>query len=238
MNQMRKLILALGALALSSQANAANMLTNGSFEMGSDGLAGWTVTNIGPTNSNAVVIAYGQNGNYPVGAFGEAVPAVNSPIIIGSFVNPDYDGTGTHGLYLSSDTGTQTISQTISLAAGNYTFGFDFYLPQNGVNNPNGATFTAYVGTQEIGSFNAATYGAQQWYTFTGSSTLAAAGDFTFSFTANGDAAKDFVIDNVFLAPTDEQSGVPEAGTWAMMVLGFGTIGAATRRRRTSLTFG
>lgn len=237
---MKKLVVASAFAALvAAPSFATNLLTDGSFEDGIGPGTAWTVGG-DAGNSLPVVIEYGQDGGYPTGAYGEAVPAVTDAQVIGMFVNPNYDGTGTHGLYLSSDTGTQTISQTISLSAGNYTFGFDFYLPANGVANPNGATFKAYVGDQLIGSFNAASYGASQWYTFTGSTALASAGDFTFSFTANGNAAKDFVIDNVFLAPTGEQisvSGVPEAGTWAMMMLGFGAIGAASRRRRTSLTF-
>jgi hypothetical protein len=232
---MKMWAIGLAAIAASTQAHAANLLANGSFE---DGFNSWTVTNIGATNSDAVVIEYGQASNYPTGAFGEAVPAVNAPIVLGAFVNPNYDGIGTHGLYLSSDTGTQTISQAVGIAAGNYTFGFDFYLPQNGVNNPNGASFQASIDGQVLGTFNAADFSAQQWYTFTGSADIANSGTFTFSFSANGFPAKDFVIDRVFLAPTSEQTGVPEAGTWAMMVVGFGAIGAATRRRRTSLTFG
>jgi hypothetical protein len=237
---MKKFVVAAAVAALvaggsTAPAFASNLLVNGSFE---SGLSSWTAANIGVTNSNPVVIEYGQASNYPTGAYGEAVPAVSSPTVIGSFVNPGYDPVGTHGLYLSSDTGTQTISQSVALAAGSYTFGFDFYLPANGVANINGATFEAFVGAQSLGSFSASDYTAQKWYTFTGSMSLVDAGTFTFSFMANGNPAKDFVIDRVFLAPTSEQqSGVPEAGTWAMMVVGFGAIGAASRRRRTSLTF-
>ena len=44
-----------------------------------------------------------------------------------------------------------------------------------------------------------------------------------------------FEVDN--LSISSSVVGVPEAATWAMMVIGFGAIGAASRRRRTSLTF-
>jgi len=45
-----------------------------------------------------------------------------------------------------------------------------------------------------------------------------------------------FEVDNLSIS-ANLISGVPEAGTWAMMLVGFGAIGAASRRRRTSLTF-
>jgi hypothetical protein len=45
-----------------------------------------------------------------------------------------------------------------------------------------------------------------------------------------------FEVDNLSISP-NLASAAPEAGTWAMMLAGFGAIGAASRRRRTSLTF-
>lgn len=44
-----------------------------------------------------------------------------------------------------------------------------------------------------------------------------------------------FEVDN--LSTSANVAGVPEAATWAMMVIGFGAIGAAGRRRRTNVTF-
>lgn len=45
-----------------------------------------------------------------------------------------------------------------------------------------------------------------------------------------------FQMDNVRVSAADA-AAVPEAGTWVMMMMGFGLMGAALRRRRTSLTF-
>src|SRR4051812_28712963 len=96
---MRKFLISIAALSAATQANAAvNILSNGSFE---SGFSDWVV---GGSNGNAapVVIEYGQGGAYPVGAYGEAVPAVNSSIIVGAFANPNFGpGVGTHALYLS-----------------------------------------------------------------------------------------------------------------------------------------
>jgi len=235
---MKKLLLAsaLAALVAAPAFATANLLTNGSFE---DGLTGWVQTDSGDVgaqgHADPVVIEYGQASNYPTGAYGEAVPADNNAF------NPGFDAVGTHGLYFSSDVGTQTLSQAVSLVAGrSYTFGFDFYLPANGYANANGATFSASIGGFPFASFNAGSEAATTWTLASGAHTFVAdqTGTFTFSFSANGFPAKDFVIDRVFLASTARVAGdVPEAGTWAMMVVGFGAIGAAGRRRRSSPTF-
>ena len=59
----------------------------------------------------------------------------------------------------------------------------------------------------------------------------------TFSFSSGGD---DFVVqrtnDDTGLTSTDSQvGGVPEPATWAMMLVGFGGMGALLRGRRRSL---
>lgn len=231
---MRNVVIVLGALALAGQANAANLLLNGSFE---NGLAGWTLSGAsvsgGTANSDPQVIVYNQNSGYPTGAFGEAVPDDNAA------GNPGYDAVGTHGLYFSSDYGLQTLSQSVTLAANTeYTFGFDYYLPQNGYNNPNNALFSASVGGENITTFSLGSVAPVTWTLVSGTHTFTTGGtgQFDISFQAAGVTGKDIVIDRVFLATTSEVTGVPEAGTWAMMVIGFGAIGAASRRRHTSLT--
>jgi hypothetical protein len=52
-----------------------------------------------------------------------------------------------------------------------------------------------------------------------------------FVFTSNSDSADGYRIQSLTFGV------VPEAATWAMMVVGFGMMGATMRRRRTSLTF-
>jgi hypothetical protein len=51
-------------------------------------------------------------------------------------------------------------------------------------------------------------------------------GDYTFSFTGNNSNASGTLTGNVTI------SAVPEADTWAMMLLGFGAIGLTIRGRR------
>ena len=55
------------------------------------------------------------------------------------------------------------------------------------------------------------------------------AGTTTFSFQDAGNDNIGIVIDNVSL---DIGAAVPEPSAWAMMILGFGALGAAARRRR------
>jgi hypothetical protein len=67
-------------------------------------------------------------------------------------------------------------------------------------------------------------------------SLAAGSNSFTFAYTAPGPANgggqplsdEGFTIDNVSLVA----GAVPEPATWAMMILGFGVIGGAMRRRR------
>lgn len=59
------------------------------------------------------------------------------------------------------------------------------------------------------------------------------AGNVTFSFQDFGNDNVGVVIDNLSL----DISAVPEVGTWAMMIAGFGLTGAAMRRRRPVTAF-
>lgn len=233
---MRKLALFLASIAVTSPAFAAtNLIQNGSFE---SGMLEWdyseTVSS-GTGYSAPVVIKYGQNGAYPTGAFGEAVPADNNPD------NPGLDPVGEHFLYLSSDLGTQTVWQQVALDANtSYTFGFDYYLPQNGMNNPNGVTFTASLDGNPFATFALGSQQATTWLFASSSADFTTgnnAGNFMFSFSADGYTAKDIGIDRVFLAKTESISPVPEPASWAMMLCGFGLLGATLRHRKPTVRF-
>lgn len=59
-------------------------------------------------------------------------------------------------------------------------------------------------------------------------STLVPAGSYMFSFTGNAGPSAGALTGNV----TIMAAPVPEAATWAMMILGFGAMGMMIRRRR------
>lgn len=220
------------AFSASSASATVNLLVNGSFETGN--FSGWTLTNSesssGPGSALPVVIAYNQASGYPTGAFGESIPTDNAP------GNPSPDAAGRYGAYFVSDfANPQSISQTVTLLAGtSYTFGFDIFKPANGDSNANGATFTAMLNGSPFASFTASSLPVTTWQTFSGFNSFVATttGPFTFNFTSNGFPAKDFVVDRVYLTETDSIGAVPEPASWAMMLGGFGIMGAALRRRR------
>jgi hypothetical protein len=226
------------ALAGSSAhaATVVNQLVNGSFE---HGLTGWTSGGVSDDGYPPVVITYGNTNTYPLGAFGESIPADNlgaSPA----------DAAGSHGLYFVADEAhPQTISQMVSTIAGNtYDFGFDIYVPFNGAANPNDASFSAIVAGVPFATFTASSLAAGQWLRYTASGVAATTGpvDFDFDFSSFGYPAKDFVVDRVYFGTTpalDSTGAVPEPASWAMMLGGFGLVGGAMRsRRKAAVSFG
>ena len=224
-------ILGAGLLAAAAliaiPASAANLLINGSFE---DGLNGWTSGGVSGDGFPPVVIPYNSTNGYPTGAFGEPIPPDNA---VG---NPGFDAVGDHALYFVADLAhPQTLSQLVSITGGlSYTFGFDVYLPANGQANANGATFSATVGGLTFAVINASTAPGQTWLHYSGAATAAfsAVDSFVLSYDSFGVPAKDFVIDRVYFA---DSTTVPEPTTWAMMLVGFGGLGAVLRRRRLTL---
>ena len=219
------------ALALTIAATpasaATNLLSNGSFEAG---FAGWTITQLplGNPGTAPVVITYGNTNGYPTGAFGEAI----LPNTVAS-LSPE--AVGSNLAYFSSDTANpHTLAQVINLTAGTiYNIGFDYYAPRNGIDNPNDATLAFTLGGNPIGA--TLTAGgpsgtpAATWINFGTSFTATSSGPQTlaFNFRGLGVTAADFGVDRVYVT-----AAVPEPGTWALMLIGFGAIGTAMRRRR------
>lgn len=222
---MRKSLLFLAAMAISSPAMAAtNLLTNGSFE---SNFAGWAVVQAG-SGTAPVVIPYGSGSQYPGGAFGEAI----LPNTVTS-LSPDVVGNSV--AYFSSDTANpHSISQIVNLVAGTmYNIGFDYYAPRNGIDNPFDASLAFFVGGAPVGATltagQASGTPAQTWRNFNTSfvATTTAPTTFQFQFRGLGSTAADFAVDRVYAV-----GAVPEPATWLMMILGFGGIGFSMRRKQ------
>lgn len=227
---------AIGACAFmaftSSSAMAANLLSNGSFENGTDGFQDWMVGgSAGDPAYPPVVITYNNTNQYPGGAFGESIPVDNA------LGNPGFDAVDTHAVYFVADLARpQTLTQVVNgLVAGQtYQFGFDVYAPGNGYANINEASLGASVDGISFGPFTASSLAPKSWvhYSATGVAASGGSANFVFTFNSTGVPAKDFVVDRVYLT-----AAIPEPTTWAMMLVGFGAVGGAMRsrsRRRTA----
>ncbi len=211
-----------------------NLVADGTFPAGS--FAGWTYTSTANVNSQAVVIKTdGVGRNYPTGAYGLGIP--NDTLTTGS---PDLSAG--YAAYFSTDTGSQTLSQTLSLAVGRYSIGFDVFVPSNGYNNPNDATFTGSIaGTALFSSASVATIGStdgiNKWVTVQSVADVMTAGVYKVNFTFAGTVApaKDILVNRVFVTGGAIFAGgtgtaVPEPGALALLA-GAATLLAGLRRR-------
>jgi hypothetical protein len=223
---MRFAAFVLGLAIVSAQgAYAANLITNGSFE---SGFTGWTITNVqsstGTGSEPVRILTYGSSSN---GAYGEIVPVDTA---VG---NPGLDPAGSKAVYFVSDFASpQTLSQTVSLIGGKtYQLGFDLYIPANGASNPGDARFQASIFGTNVLDVTVSSLGQQQWQTYSSDFSFVAdmSGSLNFNFFTNSFPSKDVVLDRVYL--TEVVSTAPEPSTWAMMLLGFGALGWAQRRK-------
>ncbi|WP_411291463.1 PEPxxWA-CTERM sorting domain-containing protein [Sphingorhabdus sp.] len=222
---MHKSLILLASMALATPSMAAtNLVKNGSFE---SNFVDWTLMENGGGTS-PVVITYGSTAQYPFGAFGEAV----LPNMIAS---QSPDAAGDKLAYLSSDTANpHSLSQIVNLVANTtYNIGFDYYIPQNGIDNRFDASLAFFVGGVAVGSpliAGPANTTARTWQNFTTSFTATTTGPqkFDFQFRGLGNPAADFGIDRVFAIAAP----VPEPATWMMMLLGMAGIGFSMRRKK------
>ena len=199
-------------------ASKASIITNGGFETGN--FSGWTVATGGELVYPQVVIKYGQGSPYPTGAFGEVIPAAPSG--------------GLYGAYFVSDNTKESISQLVTLTASqSYEVSFDLYTPANGLRNPFDATLQSSVDSVISPLFHAKTLGLG-WKEYSAIFTADANSPYTFmlSFAGLGIPASDFVVDNASIV------AVPEASTWAMIILGFAGVGFMAYRRKSGMQSG
>lgn len=225
------LLAAAAATVLAVPASAAvNLVSNGSFELGSNGLQDWTIGGVDNDNPPypPTAIFYGAAQPYPNGAFGEAVPANNAP-------TNSPDAVGARAAYFVSDFASQqSITQSVWLDAGEYQIGFSAYAPNNGFNNAGEAYFSGTIAGVTLASYAVSTGPNATWKTFAGSTIIQTAGfyDVAFVFDTNFFPSKDIVIDQVYIISGNPTlPGVPEPATWAMLIAGFGLVGATLRRR-------
>ncbi|HEX4184075.1 MAG TPA: PEPxxWA-CTERM sorting domain-containing protein, partial [Caulobacteraceae bacterium] len=110
------------------------------------------------------------------------------------------------------------------------TIGFSAYAPANGFANIGDAEFSGSIAGVTLVDHKVSSGPETTWQNFTGTATITTAGFYNTSFSFNTDLfpSKDVVIDQAFIVA----GGVPEPATWAVMMVGFGGMGAAMRSRR------
>ncbi|MBL8657449.1 MAG: PEPxxWA-CTERM sorting domain-containing protein [Altererythrobacter sp.] len=114
-----------------------------------------------------------------------------------------------------------------TLSAGVYYLDY-LYSPRPGVGfNSNGIVVTLNGAELSQISGSGTTGPSTAWSTVTTQQFTVGAGGATLRFTANGTSdSLGGYIDNITL-----YSAVPEPGTWALLILGFGVLGHSMRRR-------
>jgi hypothetical protein len=121
--------------------------------------------------------------------------------------------------------GTNTLTQSFATTIGRtYDFSFDSATfgggPQQVSYNIGGQTGTT--------NLTAANFAGLR--TFTGSFVASATTSTASFFNTTGPDSVDASVDNVSVV-----ASVPEPATWGMMIVGFGMVGVATRRRKAAV---
>ena len=239
-------------LLLAGNASAAiNLVTNGDFSTnGGNGqlgynttAAGWSVPNPGSPTYGSYTFVY------------NAGPGVSGTTADTSGANGQYgnvalwgpgDGGGLNGLTLSPDGGaflasdpvyqsgaiTQTIAGGLSTGAW---YHLTFYFAGAQQTGFSGATFDGWnvtlggAAVQSTATLNVTNHGFTGWQ-MADMYFMATGANSTLSFLATGGPAATLppfaLLDGVTLV------AVPEPTTWALMIMGFGGIGAMVRTRR------
>lgn len=219
---------AIAALAIAQPAAAAtNLIANGGFETPGD-----------PTGASVVIYAGGE----PTG-FGWTVTegSVDVHATNGPFGGePDPAGAGAAALDLVGLGQTGGIAQTFATLVGaTYRLTFDF------ANNPFGPSAAMDFGVKGRNSnvfmqsvtHSGSVLSDMNWtnfvYEFTATDTQS-----TLFFTNTAGITHGGVyLDNVGVEYlSGGVAGVPEPGTWALMISGFALAGAALRRRQRPVT--
>ena len=207
---------------------AANLLVNGNFNgvtgtgySLSQGFAGWTEsTNTaatpfgsGPGDGIELAVTNGTNAvSYQPGGGTNGYAAVVSP----DAANPNYaGGSTTDAAFFVDDSAVETLSQTVTLQAGQvYEIGFDLNYTTPGANNPGFYQLTAAINGQVIttaGSLTGATLTPGVWTHFADLYTPTTTGTYTLTFTYSsgvGLASKDVLVDDVYVVPGQQTANL------------------------------
>jgi hypothetical protein len=200
--------------AVPTVSSAANLLVNGNFEASNSQFTtppGWT--NIGHEDGVIPYTAFNTPPYdgfyfYDVGGFGSPLPAPGDGIEQTVATTPGAHYTLTFGLTHENGNGPEIADVMIGSQLTQYPLGIDGLGP---LKSPFVTHQLSYVA---VGS----------------TTTIAFTVDAASAFLGNNDP----MIDKVIFAPVVAAT-VPEPATWAMLMVGFGALGALARRRRLAL---
>jgi hypothetical protein len=232
---LKTALTAVGTLSFASQAPAAELMVNGGFETGD--YTGWLVNVFAGSSGNLNVVA-NNGGNSPISSFPYQLNANGGRW----FSITDQSGPGAYSLMQSF----------VVAQSGMVKISFDkFANNQAGVNINGGLDFNANP-TQHARAdilFGGAapftdnpldiaavlwgpgsdslTGNPNPWVTVSNTVFLAAGVYYIRFAEADNQLFYQFGIDNVSV-----NAAIPEASTWAMMILGFSAMGFAMRNRK------
>jgi hypothetical protein len=221
-------LLALASITAAAPAMATNLVTNGDFSAGDSGFT--TDYLLSPPTAEGP-------GNYWVTTSPHAV--------CDCFATLGDHTTGTGNMLVldgAANAGSRFWAQTIAVTA-NTDYDLSFWAANLNSTYYGGpqANISVRIGGVEVYHTGVLPYAAGMSPTavgaWSGFSTLINSGSSTslqlsFVDTANIHDYNDFAFDDVSLVARATGGAVPEPGVWALMIAGFGMVGASLRRRR------
>jgi hypothetical protein len=224
MKMWMKTVAATIALAFTAQTHAANLLINGSFEtpvvtpgtftfpvgVGSNALTGWT----------GVIDEFSVSESF--NAFGAQVTAQDGNQFLD--LTGRNDGQNRWGGITQNVATIAGATYRLSFWLGNY----DFQTTPTGVFAQAGSANGSFSLAAPIGSPRFIWENHTLDFLATGASTaITLTGTSGFFYTG---------LDNVSVELLSGVVGVPEPASWALMIAGFGLVGAALRRRQRTVS--
>lgn len=219
---------AIAALALAGSAQASELLTNGTFDAGNTGFQSqyaYAVTHDLYPEGTYDVITNPQADHNLFSSFADHTPGADTGLMM--VIN----GAGAPNTIIWSE---GTVGTPLIGAAGS-AFTFSFWLASVYPTSPaslhllingqqvEGLTFNALGGSGSLGV----------WQNFSYSGVSGAQGITSIALTNSNlePSGNDFALDDLSLQGT----AVPEPTSWALMIMGFSSLGAALRANRRRL---